>query len=169
MTIQDLINLLNKHPLVLVTVFCAIPFGAFLSGVLQGDRKCSESKIKYLYSVLIYLSCIPGIFSAVLTAYSLFFLRADLLRVNFLVYILPIISMVATLKIIKRKNSFDDIPGFDRILGLMLMMGVSFVVAFIVYRTVVFIGFIGGLGGLLVVALVVFILLKIAAAKMKKG
>ena len=76
--------------------------------------------------------------------------------------------MVATLKIIKRKNSFDDIPGFDRILGLMLMMGVSFVVAFIVYRTVVFIGFISGLSGLLVVALVVFILLKIAADKMKK-
>ena len=168
MTIQDLINLLNKHQLVLIVVFCAIPFGAFLSGLFQGDRNCGESKIKYLYSVLIYLSCIPGIFSAVLTAYSLFFLRVDLLRVNFLVYILPIISMIATLKIIKRKNSFDDIPGFDRILGLMLMMGVSFVVAFIVYRTVVFIGFIGGLGGLLVVALVVFILLKIAAAKIAK-
>jgi hypothetical protein len=107
-------------------------------------------------------------FSAVLTAYSLFFLRADLLRVNFLVYILPIISMVATLKIIKSKNSFDDIPGFQRILGLMLMIGTSFVVAFVLYRTVVFIGFIGRLTGLLVVALVVFILLKIAAAKMKK-
>jgi hypothetical protein len=168
MTIQDLINLLSKHQLVLIIVFCAIPFGAFLSGLLQGDRTCSESKIRYLYSVLIYLSCIPGMFSAVLTAYSLFFLRADLLRVNFLVYILPIISMVATLKIIKSKNSFDDIPGFQRILGLMLMIGTSFVVAFVLYRTVVFIGFIGRLTGLLVVALVVFILLKIAAAKMKK-
>ena len=168
MTIQDLINLLSKHQLVLIIVFCAIPFGAFLSGLLQGDRNCGESKIRYLYSVLIYLSCIPGMFSAVLTAYSLFFLRADLLRVNFLVYILPIISMVATLKIIKRKNSFDDIPGFQRILGLMLMIGTSFVVAFIVYRTVIFIGFIGRLTSLLVVALVVFILLKIAAAKMRK-
>jgi len=117
---------------------------------------------------LIYLSCIPGMFSAVLTAYSLFFLRADLLRVNFLVYILPIISMIATLKIIKRKNSFDDIPGFDRIMGLMLMMGVSFVIAFLLHRTVVFIGFIGGLTGLLAVALAVFILLKIAAAKIAK-
>ncbi|UCH94522.1 MAG: hypothetical protein JSV88_30230 [Candidatus Aminicenantes bacterium] len=168
MTVQDLINLLSKHQLVLIIVFCAIPFGAFLSGLLQGDRNCSESKIRYLYSVLIYLSCIPGMFSAVLTAYSLFFLRADLLKVNFLVYILPIISMVATLMIIKKKNSFDDIPGFDRILGLMLMMGTSFVVAFIVYRTVVFIGFVGRLSGLLVVALVVFILLKIAAAKIAK-
>lgn len=169
MTIQDLINLLSKHQWVLIIMFCAIPFGALLSVMIQGDRNCSESKIKYLYSVLIYLSCIPGMFSAVLTAYSLFFLRTDLLKVNFLVYILPIISMVATLKIIKRKNSFDDIPGFDRILGLMLMMGVSFVVAFIVYRTVVFIGFIGSLTSLLVVALVVFILLKIAAAKIAKG
>lgn len=169
MTIQDLINLVSKHQLVLIIVFCAIPIAAYLSGLLQGDRNCSESRIKYLYSVLIYLSCIPGIFSAVLTAYSLFFLRADLLRVNFLVYILPIISMVATLKIIKRKNSFDDIPGFDRIMGLMLMMGTSFVVAFLLHRAVVFIGFIGSLGGLLVVALVVFILLKIAAAKIAKG
>ena len=169
MNIQDLINLLSKHQLVLIIVFCAIPIVAFLSVLIQGDRNCSESRIKYLYSVLIYLSCIPGMFSAVLTAYSLFFLRADLLKVNFLVYILPIISMVATLKIIKRKNSFDDIPGFDRILGLMLMIGTSFVVAFLLHRTVVFIGFISGLSGLLVVALVVFILLKIAAAKIAKG
>ena len=168
MSIQDLINLLSEHYLVLIIVFCAIPLVAFLSILVQGDRKCGESKIKYLYSVLIYLSCIPGMFSAVLTAYSLFFLRADLLRVNFLVYILPIISMIATLKIIKRKNSFDDIPGFERIMGLMLMIGVSFVIAFLLHRTVVFIGFIGGLTGLLAVALVVFILLKIAAAKMAK-
>ncbi|UCH97184.1 MAG: hypothetical protein JSV88_10130 [Candidatus Aminicenantes bacterium] len=168
MTIQDLINRLSEFQLGLLIVFCAIPFVAFLGGLIQGNKKCKESKTRYLYSVLIYLSCIPGMFSVVLTAYSLFFLKANLLKVNLLIYILPIISMVATLAIIKRKNSFDDIPGFERILGLMLMIGISFAVAFVIHRTFVFIGFIGRLTGLLVVALVVFILLKIAADKITK-
>ena len=168
MSIQDLINLLGEHKYVVLIVFCAIPLVSFIAVLAQGGKSCKVSKTRYLYSVLIYLSCIPGIFAAVLTGYSMFFLRANLLKVNFLVYILPIISMIATLWIINRKNSFDDIPGFERIAGLMLMIGISFVVSFFVYRTFIFIGFIGKLTSLIVVALIVFILLKIAAAKLLK-
>lgn len=169
MAIQDLIDLLSSQHMVLLVLFCAIPLAAFLGGLIQGDGSCKQSKIKYFYAVLIYISCIPGMFSAVLTGYSVFFLKTDFLKLNLLVYLLPLVSMVATLMIIKKKNSFDDIPGFQRIWGLMLMLGISFVAAFLVYRTIVIIGFIGRLMSLLVVALGVFLLVKFAANKIKKG
>ncbi|MFC2155381.1 hypothetical protein ACFLRB_02675 [Acidobacteriota bacterium] len=168
MSIQDLINLLSKHQYIVFGVICAIPLISFFAVLMQGKKNCRESKIRYLYSVLIYLSCIPGMFAAVLTGYSLFFLRTNLLRLNLFVYILPIIAMTVTLLIIKRKNSFKDIPGFDRILGLMLMMAVSFLVAFAIYRTVILIGFFGSFANLFVIAVIIFILLKIAAAKLFK-
>ncbi|MCP4218446.1 MAG: hypothetical protein GY765_27670 [bacterium] len=169
MTIQDLIVLLSKHQTTLLIIFAAIPFCAFLGGLMQGPTPCDKSNARYLYSVLVYLSCIPGMFSTVLTGYSVFFLRASILNINLFIYILPIISMIATLMIISRKASFDHIPGFQRIWGFMLMIAVSFTVAFILYRTVIFIGFIGKMSGLLVVAAVVFILMKIAMSKMRKG
>lgn len=168
MSIQDLIDLLSRHKFIVLIVFIALPVISYAAVLAQGNRSCRESKIKYLYSVLIYLSCIPGIFAAVLTAYSVFFLRANLLRVNLFVYILPIVSMVATLLIIKRKNSFDQIPGFDRIIGLMMLMAISFVISFLVYRTVVFIGFFGGFVNLIIIAVIIFILLKIATVKLLK-
>ena len=169
MTIQDLINLLAEHPLVLLIVFIAIPGAAYLGGLLQGEKQCKDSNIRYFYAVLVYAACIPGIFAVVLTGYSLFFARADFLSVNLLIYILPIASMAATLIIIKKKNgSFDHIPGFDRLLGFMLIMGISFAVAFVLYRAVIFIGFVGKLFSLLVIAVVVFILLKMAYSKMTR-
>ncbi len=168
MSIQDIINSISQHNYILIIIFFAIPLLAYLGVLLQGRTPCKDSKIKYLFSILVYLACIPGIFSAVLTGYVVFFLRGNLLRVNFLVYILPIISMIATLLIIKKKNTFDDIPGFDRILGLMLLIGISFAVSLLAYRTIVIIAFFGGFANLLLIAALVFIFLKIATAKLMK-
>jgi hypothetical protein len=167
MTIEDLIISLEKYRWALLIAFCAFPLAALLGTLIQGKRECAESKTRYLYAVLIYLTCIPGMFAAVLTAYSMFFLRANVLRLNLFVYFLPIVSMAATLIIIKNKNSFNDIPGFGRIQGLMIMLATSFAVAFFVYRMVIFIGFFGSMTNLLVVAILVFILMKMGARKLK--
>jgi len=167
MSIQDLIDFLGRYQWVLLIVFGAIPLAALLSVLVQGKRSCKQSKIRYVYTFLVYLSCIPGIFSAVLTAYVLFFLRTDLLQLSVTVYFLPLVSMVITLIIINKKNNFSDIPGFGRIQGLMIMLAVSFAAAFLLSRVIVIIAFFGGFINLLFIALVVFILLKVAAHKMK--
>src|SRR4051812_30633364 len=102
MTINDLIKLANGHLLVLLIFFVAPPIIAWLCGRIHGQGNGGRAPWNYVYSILVYMVCIPGLFASVLTGYELFFQRADLLNVNLAVYFLPIISMVATLILIHK-------------------------------------------------------------------
>ncbi len=168
MTLHDIIQSTGKHPYILLAIFLVLPLLTLFLLLIQGDRECRASKIRYLYSIIIYLSCIPGIAAAVLIGYSVFFIRANLLKVNFLVYFLPLVSMIVTLLIIREKNHFIDIPGFNKIQGLLILIGLSFIVSLSLYKTMIIIGFFGGFLNLLIVAAVVFLLLKLGLALLKR-
>ena len=99
-------------------------------------------------------------FASVLTAYALFFGHENLLGVNLLVYFLPIVSMVVTLVFIRKSVPFDAVPGFDRLSGLMVMVGCSFAVALAIQKTNIWIFFGGSIERLLALAGGVFALLK---------
>ena len=130
---------------------------------LHGKHGGGISPWKYVYSVIIYLACIPGIFSLFLTLYSVLLLRASLLAVNVLSYFLPFLSMFLTLFIVRRSVTFDDIPGFRRLYGLFLLIGLTFLVLFtldrlrilLIFRSSIFLFF--GLG------IAIFFLLKYSA------
>ena len=98
---------------------------------------------KHLYAIFVYLACVPGLFAAVVTAYSLFLISTNLLEVNALVYLLPIVSMVVTLVLVRQNVDLDEVPGFHRLSGLMTLIGVSFIVALAIARTRVWL-FFGG-------------------------
>jgi hypothetical protein len=90
---------------------------------------------KYLYSALIYLVCVPGIFAAALAVYLFLFQRGgDIFNVNLLTQVLPIASMIATLGIIRRNAPFDAIPGFGRLSSLMMMIFATFVLMYFLDR-----------------------------------
>src|SRR5689334_15378254 len=97
MSINDLIKLADGHLPALLIFFIAPPVIAWICGRIHGPGLGGNTPWKYIYSVLVYLVCIPGLFSSVLTGYTVFFERADMRNVNIVVYILPIISMVVTL------------------------------------------------------------------------
>ena len=99
-------------------------------------------------------------FASVLTAYTLFISRENLLDVNPLVYFLPVVSMVVTLVFIRKNVSFDEVPGFDRLSGLMVMVGCSFAVALAIQKTNIWIFFGGSIERLFILAAGVFALLK---------
>lgn len=160
MTIQDLIQLANGHVLALLIFFVVPPILAWVCGRIHGFGNGSTSPWKYIYSVLVYAVCIPGLFSSVLTGYALFFQRENLLHVNLVIYFLPIVSMVVTLILIHKTVSFDDVPGFDRISGLMVMIGCSFVIALAIEKTRIWIIFGGSIAMLFVLAGGIFALLK---------
>jgi hypothetical protein len=160
MTINDLINLANGHLLALVLFFVAPPVIAWLCGVIHGRGNGGNAPWKYVYSVLVYLVCIPGLLASVLTGYELFFQRADLLHVNIAVYFLPIISMIVTLIFIHKTVNFENVPGFDRISGLMVMIGLSFLVALAVDKTRILMLFHAPMAMLLGTAAAVFALIK---------
>ena len=160
MTIRDLIRLSDQHPFVLAGAFVAPPVVAWLLGRIHARGQGGGSPWKYLYAVLVYLACVPGLFAAVITAYTLFFSHENLLDASLLVYFLPIVSMVVTLIFIRKNVSFDEVPGFDRLSGLMMMMGCSFALALAIQKTRIWIVFGGSIELLFALALGVFALLK---------
>jgi hypothetical protein len=160
MTIKDLIQLANGHLLALLLFFIFPPVAAWICGRLHGRDNGGNAPWKYIYSVLVYLVCIPGLFSSVLTGYALFFTKENLLDVNLAVYILPIISMIVTLILIHKTVNFENVPGFDRISGLMVMIGCSFVIALAIEKTRIWIFFGGSIAMLFALAAGIFAFLK---------
>jgi hypothetical protein len=134
MTLRELFDYLSANPAVMLMYFIGIPFTAFLAGIL-GKGEGHLSPWKYLYSTLIYLVCVPGIFAAALAVYLFLFQRGgNIFNVNLLTQVLPIASMIVTLGIIRRNAPFDSIPGFNRLSGLMMMIFSVFVLMYFLDR-----------------------------------
>ncbi|MBV6439466.1 MAG: hypothetical protein DYG98_23875 [Haliscomenobacteraceae bacterium CHB4] len=134
MTLRELFDYLSANPAVMIFYFLSVPFTAFLAGVL-GKGEGHLAPWKYLYAILIYLVCIPGIFAAALAVYLFLFERGgSIFNVNLLTQVLPIASMVLTLGLIRRNASFDYIPGFDKLSNLMLMIASVFVLMYFLDR-----------------------------------
>ncbi len=142
MTIQEFIDALSDYSLFIFIGFVLVPVLSYGYGRLIAKDQGGESPHKYVYSVLIYLSSLPGVFACVLTAYALFIMRSSLLTVNVVVYMAPIASMVATIILIRKNVDLDDVPGFDRIMGLFIVMGISFFIALMIHKLVI-VAFIG--------------------------
>lgn len=162
MTLNELIDHAGRDPLPIALLLTLPPALALLAR-LGGPDPTARSPRRYLFTALVYLAAIPGIMAAVLTAYLLFFLGANLLELNVLVFFAPIVTMIATLVFISRTTPLDRVPGFDRIGGLMLMLAAAFALALIIQKTRIWIVFAGGLGSLLVLGLILFVLFRLGA------
>lgn len=134
MTLREFFDYLSANPAVVMAFFLGIPFTALLAGIL-GKGEGHLSPWKYLYAVLIYLVCVPGIFAAALAVYLFLFERGgSIFNVNLLTQALPIASMILTLGIIRRNAPFAHIPGFDKLSNLMLMIASVFVLMYFLDR-----------------------------------
>lgn len=161
MTIDAFIQKLSAvDPWMLLAVLAAPPVFAWLFSKTHGPGDAEFPPRSYVYSALVYLVCVPGIFGATLTAYTLFFVRQNLLKVNLFVYFLPIVSMIATLIVVGRQADWDRLPGVDRLYGLVLVLVVSFGAALAIQKTRIWIFFGGSIGSLLLIALICFAVLK---------
>lgn len=153
-SIQDFLLRAGAYPVAILAAFVAVPVAAWLVGRLHGPGRGGTTPWKQLYATFIYLTCVPGLFAAVVTAYVLFLTSTNLLEVNALVYLLPIVSMVVTLVLVRQNVNLDEVPGFHRLSGLMTVIGVSFAIALAISRTRVWLFFGGS----------IFLLFAIAAA-----
>ena len=138
MTLQDFFNLLSENPVWLLAYFTLIPFTALLAGILgKGEGHLSPWTI--LYSTLIYLVCIPGVFAVTLSIYLFLFERRSIMETDMFTQIIPILSMVVTLLLIRRNVSLDLIPGFDKITGFIFMILAVFAFFWVLDKTRIFI------------------------------
>ena len=166
MTIRELVQMLGGQPILLLVFFALPPLIVYGLRYVHPRGEGGRSPWREIYAVMVYAVCVPGIFAGVLTGYSLFFRNESLLDVNLLVYFLPMVSMFVTLVLMRHNVDFADVPGFDRLYGLMVLLGVSFGVALAIQRTRIWVLFGGSITMLFALALVAFLLLKWATARL---
>ena len=169
MTLNDIIGITGNNPLILLLIFTILPGIAFILPMIHRRTIMAMSPWRYVYTVLIYLVAFPGILSFVFVGYTLFFTKSNLMNVNVLVYFLPIVSMVVTLIVMKKHVSFDDIPGFDRIYGLMTMIAMTFVFILIIEKTRIWLFFGGSIFFLIAIVVFLFSLLKWGSHMLFRG
>lgn len=134
MTLQEFFNLLAANPAYILFFFLLLPFTALLAGIL-GRGEGHITPWKYLYAVLIYLACIPGIFSVTLNIYLFLFERQSIMNADIYTQLLPIVSMGLTLWLIRRNVSLDLIPGFGKLSGLVMMITATLGIMWFIDRT----------------------------------
>ena len=137
MTLGEFFSWSGQNPAVLLIYFLAIPAIALLAGAFsKGEGHLSPWK--YLYSTLIYMVSIPGIFAVTLSIYLFLFERQPIMDMNLHTQVLPVLSMIATLMIITKQVRLDQIPGFDRLSGLIVIIGSMIALMWIIDKTHIF-------------------------------
>jgi len=137
-TLQQFFDLLSQNTSIILFYFIALPLTACLSLVF-GKGQGKDSPWKELYSVLVYLSCIPGIFAVTLNVYLFLFERRSIMDTNIFTQILPIVCMFVTLWFIRSNIRFEDIPGFGRIGGLVMLITILFAAMWVLEKTHIFV------------------------------
>lgn len=137
MTLGEFFEKCGDSPSIIIFYFVAIPAIAFLLYMWAKDEG-HKSPWNYIYSLLIYLVCIPGIFAVTLSVYLFMFERKSIFDTDMYLQILPLLSMAITLWIIKLNVEFKQIPGFGRLSSLMMVITVVMGLLWILEKTHIF-------------------------------
>ena len=138
MTLKEFFELLAVNPAYIVGFFLLLPLAAFI-GTVIGKGEEDESVWQIYYSTLIYLAAVPGIFSVTLNVYLFLFERRSVMESDVYTQILPIISMFATLIIIRKSVNLDKIPGFGKLSGLIWMIGAVLLIMWFMEKTRIYV------------------------------
>ena len=160
MSISEFIQWVEIHPTAIIMYMIIVPALAFIISMFF-DTSANESPAKYMFSALIYATCVPGIVAIILSGYDFFYQKTDFKEANILVYFLPIISMIVTIVLINRVADMSSIPGFKRLSGLMMMIAVTSVLVFILHKMIFVSVFFGSIYTLLGLFIVLFVIIKI--------
>ncbi|AEE49950.1 hypothetical protein [Haliscomenobacter hydrossis] len=134
MTLRDLLVYVGNHPESVVLYFAILPIAALLLAWIAGAEG-RNSPWNYLYSAIIYLSAVPGIFALSLNIYIFLFERGSILNLDIYTQLLPILSMILTLGIVRRNVDLSYVPGFGKLSGLLMLIGATIALMWLVDRT----------------------------------
>jgi len=166
MTIQELIDWLGNNQNSVLWYFGGILVLTLLLLLIVNRNNFATTR--YLMSAVVFAVTIPGILAVLLTLYALLIQRTSILEVNMLAYFVPIVAMALVLFLLNKKVSMSKIPGFDKLSALMLIIGIAFILVFVLQRMFFGIFFVGGFGQLIGVFLVILVVLKFAWSKLTK-
>ena len=160
MTLRELFVAVDAARVPLLIGLGAVVLVTALLGLLHGRGNGGRAPWRNLYAFLVYAACVPGIFAAVAVVYALLFSNENLLDLNAAAYLAPIASMVLTLGVMRRNVSFDEVPGFRRLTGLMTMIAVTFAIMLVLRSMRVWLFFSASLVWFFVLGAALFVLLK---------
>jgi hypothetical protein len=121
MTLSQFFTSVSDNPWPWIVFFFALPVAAWLIGIIANGSR-DVPFWSYVYAVLVYICCIPGIFAVTLNIYLFLFERQSIWEANVVLQFLPVVSMALTLILIKNKIPFSIIPGFGKISGFMALI-----------------------------------------------
>ncbi|MDE0298940.1 MAG: hypothetical protein OXN17_09930 [Candidatus Poribacteria bacterium] len=172
MSVNELLERLEDYTGWAVCFFAALPIIALIVSFVY-KRVARRKLIESVFSAIIYVSAVPGVFACILIFYLLFFTGTNLLNINIVSSFLPIVSMGLVFGIIGKNSNFDDLPGFGRLTGLMLLIAIVSCVTLAIYKLRIFVGFFASIEALVGIAIAVFVLFKVGLARLggksKKG
>ncbi|MEZ0607282.1 hypothetical protein ACAW74_02145 [Fibrella sp. WM1] len=122
MTFRDLFDYAAAQPWVVAFFLLAIPLLTFLINLWSGETAEAIWKWRYAYAALIYAACIPGVFALTLNLYLFLFERQSIWAMNLVLQVLPILTMIATLWLVRQKLPFEYVPGFGRLSGFLTLI-----------------------------------------------
>jgi hypothetical protein len=164
MTLGELFRFLGENPTYITAYFLMIPILALIANWISiGEGH--QSPWKYLYAVLVFAACVPGVFSVGLSVYHFLFERGSIMNTNVLTQILPVLSMIITISIIKRNVPLSYVPGSERISSLMLIIGATLVLMYIIDRTRLFVFVNVPVGAFLLILVGLLIVMRYASKK----
>jgi hypothetical protein len=138
MTLGDFFRFLGEHPIYITVYFLALPVLAFvINWIASGEGH--QAPWKYLYSILVFAACVPGVFSVGLSVYHFLFERGSIMNTNVLTQILPVLSMAITIATVRRNVPLEYVPGSERISSLIMLIGSVLVLMYIIDHTRLFV------------------------------
>jgi len=134
MTLNDFFNLLSEHPYYVMAYLILIPVLTGVVGILA-DEKSSLDPWRQIYMLLLYMICIPGIFAVTLLIYSFLFENRSIYNIDVINQVLPVLSMIVTILVVKKYVDLDDVPGFGKLTGLIMMITVILILFWVLQKT----------------------------------
>ncbi len=166
MTIQDLIDWFSQNQNFTLGYFGGILVLSILTILVINQNNIKS--LKYVLSAIVYAVTIPGVLAVLLMLYALLMQRTNILNVSVVTYFVPIIAMVITLIILNRKVKMRQIPGFDKLSSLIIMISIAFSIVFVLQKTYFGVLFIGGISQLFIAFIILLLILKVAWSRLTK-
>lgn len=134
MTLNELFDYLKEHHVFVFAYLIGMPAMAGILGLFSGE-KGNQDPWRYFYMLILYGICIPGIFAITLLIYALTYMKINVYEIDLLTHVLPVVSMIVTILVIRKYVNLDEVPGFNKISGLMMMIAVVLVLFWILEKT----------------------------------
>ncbi|MCP9236857.1 hypothetical protein [Lewinella sp. JB7] len=121
MTFNDFVRFAAEHPSTVILYFTLLPLAALLLGAMNREEN-HLPPWNYLYSTLLYLVAVPALLSLGMSGYALLNGDGGLLRSDLVLSLLPPISLIATVLIVRTQVKLRSLPGFGGLAGLLAVI-----------------------------------------------